>query len=203
MTITIEVNPFTPKATSSIKKKWDRLQGQEHGVDFERARLLHEVFVRYDHDLNQLADFIVGVLGEYPGKRTVMFVRFVEAFAVSDNANDWRSVGGKAMVLVSRLGSREQRKIMGRVRKTLESTGRQTVSGSTFRNIMREVVGVDRYRSALSEPHSGMAQAGAKETREQLSTLRGFVLALLRSNPKLRKSLPDDVRSLLGADLFD
>ena len=192
--------PFTKGRTTALKLKWDRLQGQEHGVDFERARLLHEVFVRYDRNEEQIVSFMIAVLGEYPGKRPLMFLRYVQAFDRVPVAEQWAAVGGKTMVMLSRLNGHKRRSVMTRVQKTLAKTGRLTISGSTFRIIVQEVLTTEEYQGILSEQR--VTPTGGS-VRQQLTTLRGFILALLRTNPDLRREMPRDVKALLGTDLFE
>ena len=192
------VSPFRAGKTTRLKEQWDNLQGQEHGVDYERARLLHEVFLRLDRSEELLVGFLVGILGEYPGKRPKMFVRFVEAFEVISEPETWAAVGGKAAVLLSRTNKRKRRRVMTRVRRVLARTGRKTVSTSTFRTILRDSLGDEAYRACLLEPTN--MGTGA---RAQLKILKGFILALVKSDPKLKKLLTRPVKKLLGADLFE
>lgn len=192
------VSPFRARKTSRLKERWDNLQGQEHGVDFERAVLLHEVSLRLDRSEELLVGFLVGILGEYPGKRPKMFVRFVEAYEAIQEPETWGAVGGKAVVLLSRTNKRNRRRVMTKVRRVLARTGRKTVSTSTFRTILRESLGDEAYRACLLEPTN--MGTGA---RAQLKILKGFILAMVKSDPRLKKLLTRPVKKLLGADLFE
>lgn len=200
MATTTTLSPLTARRTTRIKERWDKLQGQEHGVDYERARLLHEVYERHEKDAAMLEEFIVAVLGEYPGKRTKMFVRFALAFETISDPEIWVMVGGKAVVLLSRTNKRNRRKTLTRVRRTLETTGRTTISRSTFRNILHEVLG-ENYRSVLTEPQS--SRSNGNGAREQLRALKSFILTLMRSDTKLRKAMTPEVKAILGIDLVE
>ena len=199
-TPTVRRDPFTARKTNRLREQWDKMQGQEHDVDYRRAKLLHEVLIRLDRDEDQLVSFVIAVLGEYPGKRPLMFVRFALAFDVVDDHATWAAVGGRSMILLARLKKVRRNRVMRRINKTLKNTGRTTVSRTTFRNAFRESLTDEEYRAALTERQSAPANG---TTRTQLKLLRGFILTLLRGNPDLRRGMPRDVKKLLGADLVD
>lgn len=188
--------------TNRIKREWDSLQSREHGIDLERAKLLHDVYTRLGRDEALLDTFIVGVLGEYRGKRTKMFVRLALAFDKmgTSETETWNMIGGSSMVLFARVRTaRQRRRVLTRVRRTLATTKRSTISGASFRTILKDVLGAE-YSSVLNEFKSGPTGGNL---RFQLQILKGFVLSLVKSNPNILNEMSDDVKVALGVDLVE
>lgn len=183
------------QAKNVIKKKWDTLQSRGNLLDHDRAKLLHSVWLRLQKDDALLAHFLVTVLGEYPGKRCALFVRLVNAYALNSDQATWNMVGGSATVLLTRLSRSSQRRILTRVQETLANTQRTTLSAGTFRTIVREVIGEDSYRKALTE------RRGQSRIRQELAALKKFLLTLLDHHPEFRREVPRAVVKSLGLDL--
>lgn len=183
------------QAKNVIKRKWDNLQSRGNMLDYDRAALLHGVWLRLQRDDGLLAHFLVTVLGEYPGKRCALFVRLVNAYDQNKDRETWQMVGGSPVILLTRLSRASQRRVLVKVRETLEGTQRQTLSAGTFRTIVREVVGEDSYRKVLTE------QRGQSRVRQELSLLKKFILTLLDRHPEFRQEVPKGVVKALGLDL--
>lgn len=183
------------RTRTRIRRQWDSIQGKANVVDFERAKLLHEAYVVLNKDAATLAAFIVAELDEYPGKRTMSFVRLALAYETIDDRETWAVLGGKAVVLLARIPrKRDRNKVMRRVRKALESTGRDTIALSTFRNCAHEALGEAAYRELLLEPSSN----GTGVLRAELIALKRFVLTLLSRDPSLKRGMPAEVKRALG-----
>lgn len=188
--------PTIPKRTTNrIKKQWDALQGRGNRLDFDRAKLLHEIWNRLQKNDKNLAHFMVNVLEEYAGKRCVAFVRLAHAFDAVDDVEVWAKIGGKAVVILSHCGKVDRRRIMRKVDATLKRTGRTTLSQATFRSRCQEVLGEEKYRKALSERQS------RSRLSLELAVLKQFILTLIGKNPDLKKGMSREVRRALGLDL--
>lgn len=177
-----------------VKRRWDNLQSHGNRLDFDRAKLLHSVSARLQHDDKTLGAFIVDVLGEYRGKRVSAFIRLVHAFKDNRDTETWQQIGGRGAVLLSRLQRGQQRKIMVKVRATLRATKRATLSSETFRTIVRGVLGEQEYGKVLTERRSGQSNV-----RKELALLKQFLLAVVSSHADIK--LPKQVRHALGLDL--
>lgn len=198
MTATITKLPFIPtRTTNRIKRQWDKLEGRGNALDFERAKLLNEVWNRLQQDDKSLAGFLVNVLDIYKGKRTLAFIRLAHAFDAIDDVDTWTKLGGKSVVILSRVKHKTKRRaIMRRVDKTLKRTGRSTVAVATFRTFAHEVLGDENYRKALTEPH------GRSNLTAELALLKQFILTMIGTNPELEKAMSPAVKKALGLDLL-
>lgn len=197
MAATVTKLPVIGKRTTNrIKKAWDKLESRGNHLDFDRAKLLHEVWTRYQRNDKNLATFTVKVLGEYGGKRTLAFIRLVHAYDEIQDIETWTKLGGKGVVMLSRVRHKTKRKkLLREVDKSMERTGRTTTTIGTFRNIAQSVLGEDAYRSTLSEPH------GRSNLSVELALLKGFLIELIGKNPDLSKGMPRKVKKALGLDL--
>jgi len=181
------------RTQNRIKREWDSIQGRSNVVDFERAKLLNDTWHRLQQSDVNLAKFIVGVLEEFPGKRTSGFVRMAQAFEVIDDKDIWAKLGARSTVLLSRItGKRKRNAIMKRVDKTLDRTGRETVSEQTFRTIAKKYLGLG-YKVICCEGRSG---SGA--LRAELEALKGFALDMLRRDPSVKRLMSKTVKRALG-----
>lgn len=179
-----------------LKTEWEELRASGNGLDFERAVFLYNVLVdKLDDDLDLLRKFITNVLEEFAGKRTEKFVRMVQALDKIDDEHIWRSVGGACVILLARVPTRNRKKVIAKVATTLERTGRDAVSEQTFRSIMRDTLGSDGYRAALTESRSEFYQSSSY--KEQVRILKGQIFDLLPI-PGVREALNDEARKLLG-----
>ncbi len=178
-----------------IKHEWSELRSAGNGLDFERAVFLYNILVeRLDESFENLRKFITNVLEEYAGKRTEKFVRMVQALDSLDDETLWLQIGGSGMILLSRIDTRNRKKIVASVQTTLERTGRDAVSEQTFRSILRDVLGPKGYRSILTEKRSKFYMGTYKE---QVILLKGQILDLLPIDG-VREALNDEARKLLG-----
>lgn len=184
------------RTTNRIKKAWDKLETRSNNLDFDRAKLLHEVWTRLQRSDKSLAHFTVHVLGEYAGKRTLAFIRLVHAYDEIQDLDTWAKIGGKGVVLLSRVSHKTKRKkILREVDNSMQRTGRSTTTIGTFRTIAQEVLGEEAYRATLSEPH------GRSNLSAELSLLKNFLITLIGKNPDLANGMPRKVKKALGLDL--
>lgn len=188
---------ISDEAAHSFKKKWDQLRGREHDLSRERASLLFEVWNRLQRVDSLLQQFLVSVLGEYPGKRCQAFVRLARAYDEIRENETWVMIGGHGVVLLSRMNGHSRRVVLRKTRETLNRTGRETVTIGTFRAIIRETLGKAGYRAILTEPQQRTA------LRQELITLKDFILPLIRRFPDIEKRMTAEVRRVLGVDLLD
>ena len=183
------------------REQWDALQGREYGIDYERAELLHKVFVRHDRNEDHLYDFIVSILGEYPGKRSKSFVRMAVAFDTLTDPEEWGTLGGVGMVKLARVTrAAKRRKVMTRVRACCHRTGRTTISTGHLRNILAQLLTADEYQQTLCEWRENN---GRRSLRADMDALKAFLFTVLKNNPTLRKGLPKEVKNILGVDLLE
>jgi len=193
MTNTINIDENT---VEGLRAQWDALRGGEFSLDFERAVFLYNVLVDNLHEEEDLLrKFIVKVLGEYAGKRTEMFMRMTMALDVNENEEQWLKIGGKAMVLLARVDGRKHRRIWTAVNQVLADTGRASLSGATFRSILKAVLGADAYRSILTEKQEKMRPL--TDYRTQVVQFQGQIFDLL-DIPGVRDALSEKTRFLLG-----
>lgn len=196
MTTTIKLPTIPTRTVNRVKRQWDKLQGRGNRIDYDRAKLLHEVWGRLQKNDKSLAHFIVTRLGEYKGKHTLAYVRMVHAYDKIDDVETWTKLGGKQAVLLSRVKSKaKQKKILSRVNKTLKRTGRSTVTRSTFREIAKDLLTPKEYDACLVEP------SGRRNVSLELSLLKQFLLTLVSEMPELEDKMPKPVRAALGLDI--
>lgn len=178
-----------------IQQRWASIQAKGNRVDFERGKLLHEVWLAHHKDEKTLAGFIVTELGEFPGKCAASLARLAPAFDAEQDEEIWRKIGGQGVVLLSRVKSEKHRKsIMRLVNSTTKNTGRDSVSIGTFRTFVQTVLGPD-YKDVLLEHRSeGIS------LKVQLIALKRCIFALLQKHPELRRELPAPVRAYLKLD---
>lgn len=203
-TVDALIDLIPPGTRDRLKTRWDKLQGREHDLSRDRASLLYEVWDRLQKNDALLEAFLVNVLDEYAGKRCRSFVRLVHAFDVIRDPVVWTQVGGIGVTFLSRIKPTKVRATMTKVRSTIKSTGRNTLSNATFRTILRNVLGADAYDAILLERQTGRRpnmRAELSTMRGELVCLKAFVLSLLHDQPNLRRKLPKDVRHALGLDL--
>lgn len=191
-----EKPPHIPKRTTNrIKKQWDNLQGRGNRLDFDRAKLLHEVWGRLQKNDTNLAHFLVNVLEEYAGKRCIAFVRLAHAYDAIDDVETWTKIGGKAVVILSHCGKVDRRRVMRKVNATLKRTKRTTLSLACFRTKVQEAIGEEKYRKVLNE------RQNRGRLKLELSILKQFILTMLGKHPDLKKGMSREVKRALGLDL--
>jgi hypothetical protein len=192
-TTALDVIPIESK--NYIKKRWDNLQSKGNLLDFDRAKLLHGVWNRLNRADSVLVHFLVSTLGEFPGKRCTGLVRLVHAYDKIDSQVTWQMVGGSPVTTLARLSGSNQRKVMVKVRQTLRSTERETISRGTFARLVKAAVGDEKYQEALNE------RRGKSTVRAELAVLKKFLLTLLNRHPEFRREIPKAVAESLALDL--
>lgn len=202
-----------------IRRRWDKLRGAEHNTDFERAKLLHPVFLHYGKDTVALSSFIQVYLDEYGSSRIRMFVRFVQAYDVTEKWADkadaifaWKALGGPSMVLLTRLNPARRRRVMRSIRETLRHTKRGVVSHAALRSRLQTILG-DAYRSILVAPGCGNRNKNSEAVaaltarlelaEHDLKVLRRFLLSLLCGDKKLKQRITPEVEKILGVHLVN
>lgn len=183
-------------ANDNLKAQWDALRGAGYTLDYERAVFLYNLLVDYLHEnVNTLKKYMVVELQEYAGKRVESFVRMVHALDVDDNQEHWEKLGGKGMVLYTRVDGRRRGRVMQRVNASLKRTGRQCISEQTLRNILREVLGPETYRDLLTESRDDLHPR--LNYRAQCVIYQQAILDLVGSGVIDKKQLPRELRTLL------
>lgn len=184
------------RTRESHKSAWANLRGQGNLLDMARAHFLHNVM--RDHlnsDKESLESYLVVELEEYRGKRTSALVRMVEAFQSDKDENRWRILGGHGMVLLTRVDGRQRGRVLAAVREVIKNTKRDSISISSFRNILRAALG-SAYHKVRLETRRDMP---AMSYREQTIIFQRQILALLPI-PGVRKALSREVKVLLRLD---
>jgi hypothetical protein len=185
------------RTTTRIKRQWDKLEGRGNRLDFDRAQLLHTVYIRLQKNEKSVAAFIVGQLGVEPGKRPYALFRLAEAFDANSDQETWDKLGGTATALLTRVkGKVARRRILKKVDASLKSTGRSCVSSETFRKFARAVLGHEAYQASLTEPKSG------SNTKAELAALKAFVLTLIAKDPSVKRGMSQQVKRALGLDIL-
>lgn len=186
---------MTESECEDYRRRWDELRSTGNRLDFDRATLLLSLYERNRQDRSVLASVMVSVLDEYPGKRVESFIRMALALAVVSDESTWLQIGGHGVVLLSRLPGTSRRRIMTKVRAVLRRTGRGTISASTYRTVVVSVVGGEDYRRALTE------RKRESSLRSDFTTLKLFLLTLIRKDKAILRKMPRQVQRLLGLDL--
>lgn len=185
------------RTTNRIKREWDKLESRGNRLDFDRAQLLHSVYVRLQKNETSMVAFIVGQLGVTPGKRPYALTRLAETFDTINDRETWDKLGGTATGLLSRVkGKVARRRILKKVDKSLTKTGRTTTSSETFRKFAKAVIGHEAYQATLSEPKS------TSRTQVELAALKAYVLTLVTKDPSIKRGMPTAVKRALGLDIL-
>jgi hypothetical protein len=178
------------------KTQWSNLRGQGNTLDLERAIFLNNVLRDHlNNDLASLESYLVGELEEYKGKRSRSLVRMVEAFKKDKKDAHWRMLGGHGMVLLTRVDGRSRSRVLEAVIAVLKNTKRDSISPSSFRNILKGVLG-SRYDKVRLETR---ADSPKMSYREQAIIFQRQILNLLPI-PGVRAALSRDVKVLLRLD---
>jgi hypothetical protein len=181
----------------ALRTEWSALRGQGNMLDHARGHFLDRVLrENCDNKLKSLEKYIVGELEEYKGKRTKALTRLATAFRTDSDAEHWRMIGGVGMVILTRMSARDRRSVIAEVRDVLKDTGRDTLSPSTFRNIVLKVVGREVYKSVVCVERRSDGDA-VLSYRDQAAIFRDQVLDLLPV-PGVRAKLTPQVKALLN-----
>jgi len=179
----------------SLKAEWDTLRLDGHNVDYRRAVYLRKVRDKYlHHNMESLRGFIGAALEE-GGKRASAHVRMVVALDVDDHEDHWSKLGGRSMILMTRVDGRRRSRIWTRVNAARKRGNSETLSENTFRNILREILGENAYRDLLTErkqshPHYNY--------RAQCVTYQQELFRLINNGQLNKRHLSLKVRMLLG-----
>lgn len=184
---------------ADLEREWRDISRTGNYGDFLSGQYLDGVLRLLSNKEEQLRRFIRAILRERHGKRISKLVRFARAHRSIPEQATWIRLGGRSVVVLSRVDGRTRPRILRLVEEHCEKRGHHTMSEGAFRALLVDALGADAYaRLRIEEPNSRnetLVEA-ARQGAVAIRNLRN-ILDLL---PALAVHLDDEGREVMGVD---